>query len=414
MLSIYIHIPFCTTKCNYCNFQVCPLDKIKTELHEEIIENYLKNIINEIKNYSNLVDNKRLKTLYFWWGTPSLLGIENIIKIINTVFELFDIDDFEELSIECNPYPQKNIYYLIKKLNKKYKKLPRIRFSFGIQSFDNQILRSTGRDSSFPGLVDFIRWLRPLKLDNNIFNLDFIAFGKFKELKNWNLQLRTPNAIDFFETLLHSHFIDSFSLYTLELFSGSLWYHQRDENIKKYFGNDDEIYSEFNMLKNMILENWYKRYEISNFSLPWKSSIHNRTYREHGNYIGIGTSAASFFITPNDKLCKYLWVESWTKSIRWKNWESLDHYNEKIIDTETIEKLEEKDLLIEEFFLYLRTDLGIKNIEKYSPILQKNYTELLEHFEKEHLISNEEWKIKLTDEWLDVYNSIITELLKEI
>jgi coproporphyrinogen III oxidase-like Fe-S oxidoreductase len=84
--------------------------------------------------------------------------------------------DFEEFSIECNPYPQDEIYDMIKTLNKRYKNFPRIRFSFGIQSFDNKVLLSTGRESSFPGLVEFIRGLRPLKLDNNIFNLDFIAF----------------------------------------------------------------------------------------------------------------------------------------------------------------------------------------------------------------------------------------------
>lgn len=415
MFSLYIHIPFCTTKCNYCSFQVCPLDKIKPEFQKNLFSEYTQGIIEEIKHYSKIVDDKEIRTIYFGWGTPTLIGKENIIKIIDEIIKHFDLENFEELSIECNPYPQQQIYDLIKTLNKKYKSLPRIRFSFGIQSFDNKILASTWRDSSFPWLVEFIRWLRSLKLDNNIFNLDFIAFGKLKELKNGNLQLRNTNTIDFFENLLHSQFIDSLSLYTLELFPGSLRYHEEACKHEGTFGSDDEIYMEFDILKNMILENGYKRYEISNFSLPGKSSIHNRIYREHWNYIGIGTSAASFFQSPNKELMQYLNIPEDTKVVRWKNNESLEDYkNKKRIATEETKILSEKEMLIEDFFLRLRTDTWIKNIEKFESVLQKNYKDILLDLKEKGFIKQDDDKITLTNEGLDIYNYIITELLTEI
>lgn len=415
MLSLYIHIPFCTTKCNYCSFQVCPIDKIKPEFQENLFDDYTQSIIDEVKDFSDILDDKELKTIYFWWGTPTLIGKENIIKIVDEIINNFDMENFEEFSIECNPYPQDEIYDMIKTLNKRYKNFPRIRFSFGIQSFDNKVLLSTGRESSFPGLVEFIRGLRPLKLDNNIFNLDFIAFWKLKKLKNENLQLRNSNTIEFFENLLHSHFIDSLSLYTLELFPWSIWYHNNKYKKEWIFWNDDEIYMEFDILKNMIFEHWYKRYEISNFSLPGKSSIHNRIYREHWNYIWLGTSAASFFQSPNKELCKYLNIPEKTKAVRWKNKESLESYqNNKRISEEETSILSNKELLIEKFFLWLRTDNGIWNIEEFEPVLQENYQKMIDNMIKKWFISNNKNKLILTDQGLDIYNYIITELLKEI
>lgn len=391
------------------------MDKIKPEFQENLFSDYTQAIINEIQEYSNILDDKELRTIYFGWGTPTLIGKENIIKIMDEVIKTFDMENFEEFSIECNPYPQNEIYDIIKTLNKKYKNFPRIRFSFGIQSFDNKVLVSTGRDSSFPWLVEFIRGLRSLKLDNNIFNLDFIAFGKLKELKNGNLQLRNSNTIDFFENLLHSQFIDSLSLYTLELFPGSIRYHEDKCKNEGAFGNEDEIYMEFDILKNMMLDHWYKRYEISNFSLPGKSSIHNRIYREHWNYIWIWTSAASFIQQPNKELCKYLNIPENTKAVRRKNNESLENYKEsKRLSNEETTILSPKELLIEKFFLWLRTDNGIWNIQEFESVLQNNYREVLDDMIIKWFISENKNKLILTDEGLDIYNYIITELLKEI
>lgn len=65
MLSLYIHIPFCTTKCNYCSFQVCPIDKIKPEFQENLFDDYTQSIINEIKDFSNILNDKELKSIYF-------------------------------------------------------------------------------------------------------------------------------------------------------------------------------------------------------------------------------------------------------------------------------------------------------------------------------------------------------------
>lgn len=121
-----------------------------------------------------------------------------------------------------------------------------------------------------------------MKKDNIVYNFDFIAFGKFNKTRKGNKQLRDPNKLEFFRNLVNSQFADSFSLYTLELFPGSKWKSVENEN---YFGSDDEIFEEFEILKNIILEAGYRRYEFSNFSRSGMSSIHNRSYWNMENYI---------------------------------------------------------------------------------------------------------------------------------
>lgn len=137
--------------------------------------------------------------------------------------EHFNCENLAELSFEFNPYPEEEIYSIIKTLQKTFgKKYPRIRFSFGIQSFDNEVLQLAGRRSSFLGLVDFLRNLQPLKQDNMVFNFDFIAFGKWNQSKKGNPYLWTPSALNFFTDFVNAHFADSFSLYTLELFENQI------------------------------------------------------------------------------------------------------------------------------------------------------------------------------------------------
>ncbi len=396
-------------------------------------KNYTDWIISEIKQYSQILDDweetkQTIKSIYFGGGTPQLIWLLNIERIIDAIIENFDTENLWEFSIEMNPYPQKQVFAIINKLNKKYKQFSRIRFSFWIQSFDNRVLSESGRDISFPWLVDFFRDLQPLKKAQNVFNLDFIAFGKFNKTKKWELQLRNPNSLSFFEKLAETKFADSYSLYTLELFPGSLWYYQQqnksnngvvsciDNTDKDSFGSDDDIYEEFSIIKDILLERWYRRYELSNFALMWKSSIHNSAYREMQNYIWLGTSASSFIKNPNEKLKKYLNLSEDSNVVRRTNTVKIADYisGKDIIDQETVHNLSNKDLLIEDFFLSLRTDRTIDDTSKYSSILISDFDEKIKSYSEQWFIEILENWIKLTDEWMDIYNDIVTELLEEI
>ena len=415
MLSLYIHIPFCNQKCKYCSFNIFPVNDIANS--HKIIDNYISSLEKEIDFYAKYLWSEQIRSIYFWWGTPNKIWAKNIIRIIDKIKDKFNLENLAELSLEFNPYPKEEIYELINILNKKYNWFSRLRYSFGIQSLDNKLLQESWRESSLLWLVDFIRWLRDLKQENNIFNFDFIAFGKFNETRKWNKQLRNENTLEFFQNFVNSWLAESFSLYTLELFHWSLRYHQ---NKNKDMFADDDIYEEFSLLKDIILDWWYLRYELSNFSKLWLSSIHNRVYREMQNYIWLWVSWSSFL---NSDIENYQEIikkinpdfDTQNKWIRFTNTQSISEYiNWNFIDPKNIQILNEDDYLIEKFFLNLRTDQWLKDINEFKSVLVKNYLDLITKYQNSWFCTLDGQKIKLTDQWMDVFNSIVTDLLEKI
>ena len=406
MLSLYLHIPFCASKCAYCSFNSIPVDSSNT-----LIDSYVEVLKKEINHYSEILVDKELKTLYIWWGTPSRIWVERIIDIIEHITENFDLENLAELSIELNPYPEEEVLSFVKTLNKRYPKISRLRYSFGIQSFDDDILKMTWRAYTFWGIVEFLRALVQLKQDNNVFNFDFIAFGTFQVSKNGFKQLWHEFKREFFQKFLDSGYVDSISLYTLEGLKNTwdrkegldgLWSIPSNPSIPSiqsvWHWTDDEIMEEFLILKDMVENAGFGRYEISNFARASKASIHNMVYRNMEPYIGLWLSAASFF-----------------GNKRWTNIANIKQYLEgNWIDKKEVHVLNASDILIEEFFLRLRTREWIADISKFIPLLVPNYESLLEIYTKEGLLVCDWSKLQLTDDGMNVYNSIITDLLQKI
>ncbi len=415
MLSLYLHIPFCQSKCQYCAFSSFPLAEKSDQISQ-----YLSALQQEIAYYGKKMQHQSIKTLYFWGGTPNLLGAERLLEIIQWVELAFDCSDLAELSFEFNPYPEEEIYSIVKKIQSVYgKKYPRVRFSFWIQSFDNEVLQLAGRKSSFLGLVDFLRGLQPLKQESSVFNFDFIAFGKRNQSKKGNPYLRTPSAFQFFSDFVNAHFADSFSLYTLELFENQVWKKKNPDELISwaYFWTDEQIYEEFSLLKSVLLDAGYVRYELSNFSLAGKSSIHNRTYRERGNCLWLGLGSSSFLeakaISP--ELLADLWIQNLWSWLRYKNTSDFNAYLAgKKREAKDFELLGAKDDLIECFFLGLRTDRGVDQLSAFETILVPRYREKLTSYQEKGLLDFSDEHLVLTDEGMDVFNSIVTELMSEI
>lgn len=420
MLSLYFHIPFCAKNCPYCSFSVVQ------EPNEKMIQDYLEVLHKEIEDWWKSLSQSEIKTIYFWWWTPNLIWADEILKIIHHCENIFDCENVWEVSFECNPFPQDQIYDFIKTLQKNLKKYPRVRFSFWIQSLDNWVLENAGRPYTFPGMVDFLRWLRDLKQETTVFNFDFMAFWVFNKTKKWDSYLWTPAALEFFQDFIDSGFADSFSLYMLELFEHQKWKKWQplwinwNMNQLPNFWTEDEIYEEFDILKNMILDWWYKRYEISNFSTIGKSSIHNRVYREMENYLWLGLSASSF-IRKDSPYFEWVKEKIWLKDEEWLRWVRFTNtsYFPKYlwwesVSESSIQVMNEKDYLIESFFLWLRTDMWVKNVSEFSEVLVDNYEVLLNQYQEEWLLFYENDRLILSDSWFDVYNWIVTNLLKEV
>ncbi len=400
MISLYIHIPFCASKCAYCSFNSLPIFQLENA--EALITSYVEALKKEIDHYAKILTDKAIKTLYFWWGTPSRIGIEKIIDIIEYIKTKFDCEDLAELSIELNPYPEDEVLNFVKELNKKYNKISRLRYSFGIQSFDDEVLKLTGRWYNFSSIAAFLRSLSKQKQDNNVFNFDFIAFGKFQISKNGFKQLRHEFKRDFLNDFLNSGYADSISLYTLE---GIKDKNQGTKTISHipcssspYYGSDDEIMEEFLLLKDMIENAGFQRYEISNFAAAGKASIHNMVYWTMETYIGFGLSASSFFKNKR----------------RTNTWDIKQYLEWHRVDEKDIQTLNASDILIEEFFLRLRTKDGIADISKFTCVLIPDYESRITKFKKEDLVDADGMKLKLTDKGMNVYNSIVTDLLEKL
>ncbi len=205
----------------------------------------------------------------------------------------------------------------------------------------------------------------------------------------------------------------------MELIGNQKWKSKANDKLItwEYFWTDDEIYEEFSLLKDILLNAGYSRYEISNFALAGKSSIHNRVYWNMENYLWLWLNSASYlnWSVLNSELSSYLWIKNIETWVRFKNVSTLKEYCLwKFLDEKETQSLSNQDHLIESFFLSLRTDKGIDDIKKYESILVDNYKDKLKLYKEEGYVYFDWESLVLSDEWMDVSNTILSELMKEI
>lgn len=415
-LSLYIHIPFCSHKCSYCSFPVIPIEKL---LDKSWFTGEYKQALFRDMDYRATklwTDGKKpsLCTLYFGGWTPLLFWSEYICEIIDYVADRFDLRDLAELSIECNPYPYKETLVAVQNIIDRYATFSCLRFSFGIQSLDAETLDIAWRDTDLRNLQQFSENLLTLrdafydkqwekKSSQIVYNYDFIAFGKdTKTAENRWLQ-----------ELVSGKKIDSFSLYTLELFPGSQWYHGgiKDnivaynapwDNKLPYIANEDSLWEDFSRLQKLFLEWWYQRYEISNYALVWKESKHNMVYRTMKPYIGIWLGAHG--LVEIDKVFyRTTSAYGWKKYIQWPTEELLER-----------EIQSDEDFSVESFFLWLRQIGWVENIGDYAAILVENYDSILRNLQDEWFVVYDGKKLSLTNEGMNVHHHICTKIMKTI
>lgn len=325
--SVYLHIPFCKSKCKYCSFV--------SFTAEEKINDYIPLLINDIKKYYK---NETLKTIYFGGGTPSLLSINQVEKVLNCLN--FSADT--EITFEMNPDDAKPDYL------KALKDIGINRISMGSQTFDDNVLKLIGRRHSANDTREAVK---------NAKNAGF---------KNINLDLiyGLPDAdIDKDINEILKLEIQHISTYGLKIEEGSYFYKHLPQNLP-----DDDMQADMYLRINEKLENaGYRRYEISNFAYKGYESKHNLNYWNNNEYYGFGTAAHGYI-----------------NGIRYSN--SNDFNN---IIRETEHKVTDKEMLEEEIFLGFRKGSGINintinkkfNIDfetKYQKVLNKYFPQYIE------------------------------------
>ena len=267
MASIYIHIPYCKQKCNYCNFHFRIAQNDKKEI--------LKSIKKEILTRQPYLNGAKISSIYFGGGTPSILNTEEIKSLINTIYINFKIDTEAEITIECNPDD------LDKKKLLGLKKIGINRLSIGIQSFDDADLKFMNRSHSAEEALSCIQTAKGVGFKN--ITIDLIYGLPEQSNENWKKNLEQMLTLD----------IQHFSAYSLTVEPKTKLKHLIDKKVVTPL--DDKIIVEhFDTLLEIASENNFVHYEISNFGKEGFFSKHNTAYWKNRHYLGVGPSAHSF------------------------------------------------------------------------------------------------------------------------
>lgn len=370
-ISLYVHIPFCKQKCFYCDFKSYAGIE---ELENDYIDALILEIRNKCKGYL-------IKTLFIGGGTPSYLSENNLSKLLKELNKLSFLDDAEK-TIECNPGTLSDEKIKIIKENNIN------RISMGLQTTKNNLLKNIGRIHTIEEFKANYKRVRELGIEN--INID-IMFG----LPNQSLE-------DYKETLedivkLNPEHISAYSLIIEE---GTYFYKLYEEN-KLNIPNEDDERRMYEITKEILEDNNYKQYEISNYAKEGRECRHNKVYWELDEYIGVGVSASSFI---DEK--------------RIKNIDNIKEYIERInsnIDvSESIVANSLKEDMEEFMFLGLRMIEGVsidKFKDKFSKDINDVYGEIINKNKKLDLLDEKNGRIYLTDKGIEVSNWVMSEFI---
>ncbi len=371
-LSIYVHIPFCKSKCYYCDF--CS----KENNDDFVVSQYVDAVIQEILNNAEILSEHEIKTIYFGGGTPSYIGDKYIEKILS-VIKLFLGDRIVETTIEMNPADctmEKLTNYVNMGIN---------RFSLGMQSANNDVLKAIGRRHTREDVEKAYNNMSKLGIKN--ISVDVIT-GLPKD------SINTFKDTLMFVTNLGEN-IKHISTYSLEVHENT----KLDTLLETGFLNlpsEDEEREMNDLTYNILSKAGYNMYEISNYSKPGYESKHNLTYWNQGYYLGFGVSAASYI---NGK--------------RYSNVCNINEYIEKISNNQSViletEELDKLDTLKEYIILKLRLTDGI-NVDEFKnrfkidifDIFKKEIEELISN----KLLENKNNRIFLSKKGRDLANQV--------
>lgn len=310
MSGIYIHIPFCKQACAYCDFH------FSTSLKNK--EAFISALKQEVSLRLNYLPDKKIETLYFGGGTPSILNYEDLAEITDHIAQQYDLSNNLEFTLECNPDDLND-----RKLQD-LKRLGVNRLSIGLQSFNHEELRWMNRAHDASESESSVKRSQDKGFEN--ITIDLIYGSKFQTLMDWKETLKKTISLQ----------VPHISAYNLTIENKTKLGH--DYSKKKEPAIDDEKSSEFFMEMIEVLENHqFIHYEISNFGKENFFSRHNSNYWKGIPYIGFGPSAHSFDgnnrqwnIANNPLYIKYI-LENQSSWFEKEILSAYERYNEYIL-----------------------------------------------------------------------------------
>jgi oxygen-independent coproporphyrinogen-3 oxidase len=333
MTGIYIHIPFCNKRCNYCDFYLI------TNLN--VIEKFISNLKKEISLTSELYKQNNFDTIFFGGGTPSILSYIQIEDILNNVYKKFNFNSEPEISLEANPED------FLEKSLEDYKSAGINRLSLGVQSFVDSELKFLTRQHTSKEAEMVIK--NASKVFDNV-SVDIIY--SLPSQTKVQLEKSLSKAIELN--------VKHISAYTLTYEPRTVLYKSLHKNLVKQ--NPDAVEAElFNFVSEKLMLNGYGHYEVSNFSKEGFQCKHNLHYWNYENYLGFGPSAHSFF-----------------DNFRWNNYRDIIKYNslleKNILPVEEEYELSEEQKQLEFIMLSLRS--GGVDFKKYQKIFKEDFEKI--------------------------------------
>lgn len=374
-IGIYIHIPFCKSKCYYCDFT-------SFANKQELVTMYVECLLKEIQNKAN--DNYKVKTIFIGGGTPSFIDYCYIEKIINKIKKNYNVDQDAEITIEVNPGTAN------KEKLKKYYELGINRLSIGLQTANNDLLKEIGRIHKYEDYEKTVKIAKEVGFTN--INTDLI------------IGIPNQTIYDVEDTINKLLILDltHFSVYSLIIEPGTQLESMIEEGKLKLPDEEIERYMYW-FAKRKLEENGYIHYEISNFAKPGYSSKHNVDCWTQKEYLGFGVAASSYM--NKKRFTNTHCIEEYIKNI------NLNKYKENVsIEEEQDEKAEMNEYIL----LGLRKLKGVNLIDfknKFSKDLLKEYEESIKKLLVEDLITIDYNTIKLSKKGLDLANLVWEEFI---
>ena len=387
-LELYIHIPFCVKKCDYCDFLSFPADS-NTQIR------YVHALLQEIRYYGNLLGDYHVPTIYIGGGTPSWLEENLIYTVLQQVASSFHVEADAEISIECNPGT-----VTAKKLNV-YQSAGINRLSIGLQSTNNEELKALGRIHTCDQFLKTYELARNAGFEN--INIDLMSGLPYQTLDKFLESLQTVIRLK----------PEHISAYSLIIEKGTPFYERyKFDAVKQEAGihteilpDEDEVYRIYKATQDVLKQAGYRQYEISNFAQPGYACRHNIGYWTRENYLGLGLGASSYiqgfrFHNESDLSCY--------DKIRMNGTDADEKLHQEIT------RLSDKEKMEEFMFLGLRMIKGVSGSEffqRFGQNMWNVYGNVLNKLKDEGLIIVDMPDVRLSDYGIDVSNYVLSEFL---
>lgn len=386
-ISLYLHIPFCVRKCNYCDFlSFAGCDSF-------CITEYVSALCQEIMCYKKEAESYRVVSIFIGGGTPSVLELEQIQTIFHALGRVWEIVSFAEITIEANPGTVD-----MKKLIG-YRQLGINRLSIGLQSTQKEELELLGRVHNYDQFLAAFHMAREAGFDN--ISIDLISGLPGQTIKSYRQTLNRIMALK----------PEHISAYSLIIEENTPFY--EDETIHAMLPDEDTERHMYAFTKTVLEGYGYHRYEISNYALAGRECRHNIVYWTDGTYLGLGLNAASYvggyrFHNTAD-MAVYL-----RKYGNRKTGGIDDQQVLKVPVREDIERIDVPKHMEEYMFLGLRMMRGVSRSD-FRKIFGKDiyeiYGEVLHKREAEGLLICEEDRIRLTEQGISLSNIVMADFL---